>query len=172
MSATGDAPGEDRAHGRRIREAVRAVVLDPSGRVLLVRFEFPDNGRRWALPGGGLEPGESHVDALRRELGEEVGAADAEIGEHIWTRLHVIPFVGGEFDGQRERIHLVRTAAFDPAPALSWDELHAEYVFEMRWWTIDEIEAGGQHFVPAALGAHLRALLRDGAPATPLDVGI
>ena len=28
------------------------------------------------MPGGGLEPGESHVDALHRELEEEVGLVD------------------------------------------------------------------------------------------------
>ena len=63
----------------RIREAVRAVVLDPHDRVLLVRFEFP-NASRWALPGGGLEPGEQHDEALQRELAEELGLVDATIG--------------------------------------------------------------------------------------------
>ena len=43
--------------GLRIREAVRALVLDPEHRVLLVRFEFRD-GTRWALPGGGLDDNE------------------------------------------------------------------------------------------------------------------
>ena len=39
----------------RLREAARAVILDPGGRILLVRFEFPDRSI-WACPGGGLEP--------------------------------------------------------------------------------------------------------------------
>ncbi|MFM7686187.1 MAG: NUDIX domain-containing protein, partial [Actinomycetota bacterium] len=43
--------------GLRIRDAVRALVLDPDDRILMVRFEFPDAGTRWALPGGGIEPG-------------------------------------------------------------------------------------------------------------------
>ena len=50
-------PVPDPAAGLRIREAVRALVIDPDHRVLLVRFEFP-TATRWALPGGGLEPGE------------------------------------------------------------------------------------------------------------------
>ena len=41
----------------RIRSSVRAVVLDPADRVLLVRFEFP-TATVWATPGGGQEPGE------------------------------------------------------------------------------------------------------------------
>ena len=56
----------------RIREAVRALVLDPDDRVLLVRFEFP-TATVWAMPGGGIEAGETIDDALRRELTEELG---------------------------------------------------------------------------------------------------
>ena len=51
----------------RIRPAVRGVVVTPDADVLLVRFEFPTR-TVWALPGGGLEPDEDHLTALRREL--------------------------------------------------------------------------------------------------------
>jgi 8-oxo-dGTP diphosphatase len=155
----------------RIREAVRALVLDPDQRVLLVRFEFPSTGRRWALPGGGVEPGESHVDALHRELDEELGLREAVIGPHIWDRLHIIPFVDGRWDGQRERIHLVRAPSFEPRPRLSWEQLHTEYMFEVRWWEVDEI-VDGLPFVPAGLRVHLHRLLRDGPPNQPVDVGV
>ena len=78
-----DGPDEPDLRDLRIREAARALVLDPDDRVLLVRFEFPVTGTRWALPGGGLEPGETHVEALRRELVEEVGLHGAAIGPHV-----------------------------------------------------------------------------------------
>lgn len=163
-----DSPPTD---GLRIREAVRALILDPHDRVLLVRFEFPNTGTRWALPGGGLEPGESDHEALHRELAEELGLVGAEIGPHIWTRLHVIPFFGGRFDGQRERIHLVRTAAFEPHPHLGWEQLRAELVFELRWWRPDELDPS-MPLVPASLCEHLAALRRDGPPKRPVDVGV
>jgi len=155
----------------RIREAVRALLIDPDERVLLVRFEFP-SATRWALPGGGLEPNESHVDALRRELAEELGLVDADIGPAIWNRLHIVPFLNGEFDGQREEIHLVRCQAFEPAPQLSWEQLNAEYVHELRWWTLPEIGASDAHFVPRDLHRLVADLLADGPPDHPIDVGI
>ena len=158
--------------GLRIREAARAVLLDPDDRVLLVRFEFPGDIRRWALPGGGVEPGESHVDALHRELREETGLVGAAIGEHIWTRLHIVAFLDGRHDGQRETIHLVRTSSFEPQPTHSWEQLNAEYVFELRWWSVDEIAGSSETFVPAGLATHLRALADEGPPNSPVDVGI
>jgi 8-oxo-dGTP pyrophosphatase MutT (NUDIX family) len=156
--------------GLRIRPAVRALVLDPDQRLLLVRFEFPD-GTRWALPGGGLEPGESDHDALRRELAEELGLTDAVIGPHVWDRVHVIPFIDGKWDGQRERIYLVRVPAFEPQPQLSWEELRREHLHEVRWWQPHEVTIG-LPFVPATLHDHLHRLLRDGPPNQPVDVGI
>jgi 8-oxo-dGTP diphosphatase len=155
--------------GLRIREAVRGVVVDSDDRLLLVRFEFP-SATRWALPGGGVEPGETHVEALRRELSEELGLDAPEIGPHVWDRLHIIPILHGQFDGQRERIHLVRCAPFDPAPRLSWEELNAEFVFEIRWWTVSELAASNLSFVPDGLPALATALLRNGPPSEPIDV--
>lgn len=162
---------DDPTAGLRIRQAVRALILDPDDRVLLVRFEFPNSGRKWALPGGGVEPGESDHEALRRELHEEVGAPTFEIGPHIWNRLHIIPFIDGLHDGQAERIYLVRTPTFEPSPALSWEQLNAEYVFEVRWWRLDELHTAQPH-APAALTQHFAALLRDGPPNEPVDVGV
>jgi 8-oxo-dGTP pyrophosphatase MutT (NUDIX family) len=161
----------DPAAGLRIRDAVRALVVDDSQRVLLVRFEFP-TATRWALPGGGLEPGESHLDALHRELREEVGLVDASIGPQIWHRLHIVPFLNGEFDGQRERIFLVRCEAFDAAPQLSWQQMNAEFVHELRWWTTEEISTSDVHFVPQELHGLLTTLLRDGPPTESIDVSV
>ena len=159
----------DPAGGLRIREAVRGLLLTDDQRVLLVRFEFPA-ATRWALPGGGLEPGEVHLDALRRELEEEVGLVDARIGPQIWHRLHIVPFLNGEFDGQRERIYLVECPAFEPQPRLSWEQMNAEFVHELRWWTIDEIAASDAYFVPKELHALLRMLLLEGPPVDSIDV--
>ena len=162
-------PAGDPAADLRIREAVRALVVDADQRVLLVRFEFP-TATRWALPGGGLEPGESHVDALHRELEEEVGLVGAVIGPQIWHRLHIVPFLNGKFDGQREQIYFVRCDAFEARPRLSWEQMNAEFVHELRWWTLDEIAASNAQFVPNGLHALIVAVLRDGPPRVSVDV--
>ena len=53
-----------------LRLTVGCVLLDEQGRVLLMQRS--DNGC-WALPGGGVEPGESVAEALTREVAEETG---------------------------------------------------------------------------------------------------
>ena len=50
-----------------------AVIFDPEGRVLLVKENY--DRRRWSLPGGAVEPGESDEDAVVREAVEETGVA-------------------------------------------------------------------------------------------------
>ena len=58
------------------RNIVVALLFSSDGKLLLGKKDpraggvYPDN---WHLPGGGIEPGESQQEALRREIKEEVG---------------------------------------------------------------------------------------------------
>jgi 8-oxo-dGTP pyrophosphatase MutT (NUDIX family) len=156
-----------RVRGMPQRSGVRALVLDATDRVLLVRFEDA-MGSWWATPGGGVDAGESDAAALRRELGEEVGLHDFELGPLLWTREHwrVDP---RRFGGQRERWYLVRTDAFDIAPTFTTAELAAEGVHEVRWFTLDEL--AGETTGPRRLLELVRDVLDNGPPAEPFDVG-
>ena len=156
----------------RIRPAARAIVLDPHDRILLVRFLFPTGKTFWATPGGGIEAEESSEEAIRRELAEEAGLEGVEVGPLVWTRLHIVPFIGGQYDGQHERYHLVRTPSFTPAPRLSIEQLRAEYVFELRWWTLAQLEEADETFAPTRLAELLRNLVVNGVPRAPIDAGV
>jgi 8-oxo-dGTP pyrophosphatase MutT (NUDIX family) len=151
-----------------IRDAVRALVLDPDDRVLLVRFVAPWSTESWwATPGGGLD-GQSPEEALRRELHEEAGLVEFDPGPTVWTRRHAFTWEGRELD-QRETFVLVRVRAFEPRPSV---DLAAEYVAEVRWWTLDELEGSNEQFAPRRLAAHLRELLERGPPPEVVDVGV
>ncbi|HHW11581.1 MAG TPA: NUDIX domain-containing protein [Firmicutes bacterium] len=60
------------------REAVRGVILQED-KLLMVLLKSGD----YKFPGGGIDTGESHEEALRREVREETGYPDCEILEKI-----------------------------------------------------------------------------------------
>lgn len=154
------------------REAGRALVLDPDDRVLLVRFVNPETGDEfWATPGGGLDCGEGLEDGLRRELREETGLEDVELGPVVWTRREEFSWAGQTLR-QSERIVLVRVPSFEPRPQLSAEQLLAEGVHEVRWWTLSELKASEATFYPTRLAHFLRLLLESGPLAEPIDVGV
>jgi 8-oxo-dGTP pyrophosphatase MutT (NUDIX family) len=81
---------------------VRGVVLDADDRVFLVRHSYVSG---WHLPGGGVEVGESFLQALRRELIEEgrielVGEPALHglfFNSHVSRRDHVAVYVVRQF---------------------------------------------------------------------------
>jgi 8-oxo-dGTP diphosphatase len=73
------------------RKAASVVITDDQGRVLLVHEDYEK--RRWGLPGGRHEPGESIEETAIREAKEETNF-DVELGELIGE--YSIVSAGGE----------------------------------------------------------------------------
>lgn len=107
--------------------------------------------------------------AALRELREELGDADVQLGPCIWTRRHIGVFRGIPFD-QSERIYLGRAAAFEPR--LSTTALLEHGPEDIRWWTVEQLASADAEFSPRQLPALVRGLLHDGPPADPVDVGV
>lgn len=156
---------------RPARRAARALVVDDSGRALLVRFVNEAAGTSWwCPPGGGLDDGEDHLTAVRRELYEELGRDSFALGPWIGARTHTFA-LGQRWMTQQERWVLCRTEPFTldngRLPAL-----RAENVHELRWWTADEIRAAGVTTVPRDLADLLDAVDAGELPAPDTDLGV
>jgi ADP-ribose pyrophosphatase YjhB (NUDIX family) len=148
----------------RLREAARVIVLDEHDRVLL-RYE--EHGRRfWATPGGSLEPGEDHQTAARREVREELGIPDLELGPQLAERRQD-HLVGRELVRQVERYFIARVqvGTADPSHATQPDQIRA-----WRWWPLEELRTSDQTIYPASLAALVDAYLTRGAPQRPVTL--
>jgi TDG/mug DNA glycosylase family protein len=150
------------------RAAARALVVDGLDRTLLVLFRDMTGQSWWATPGGGAHEGETVEQTMRRELAEEAGLVEFELGPEIWKRDHTFAWYGRIYR-QRERIHLVRVDEHEPAPTI---DLVAEHVHDVRWWTLAELDETEEQLVPRSLPQRFRDLLQHGPPAEPIDVGI
>ncbi|MGJ3265380.1 MAG: NUDIX domain-containing protein [Salinarimonas sp.] len=107
---------------------VRAVVRDADERVLLVRHTYTPG---WHFPGGGVEPGETALEALARELDEEAGVTltgsprlhGAFFNRAVSNRDHVLVYVVEDFtrDDSRRRAREIAEARFFDLRALPDD---------------------------------------------------
>ena len=81
-----------------------AVLVRWQDRVLLCRQEKDGHGY-WLLPGGGVDGGETLTEALRRELGEELGITEEFLVEGpIAVAESIAP---GWQPGDRHIVHIV-----------------------------------------------------------------
>lgn len=148
----------------RLREAARVIVLDPTGRVLLLHY---DEGHLfWAVPGGGLDGQESFAAAACRELREELGITGAVLGPAI-ARRAAEHQVGGVVVRQRECYFAATVAADSVRPDLAENP---EGIRAWRWWTRAELSATAETVYPNGLADLVTRYLEGGPPPIPWDL--
>ena len=162
-------PYEDR-QDRKIteRHAARAILLTDRNEVLLMRMDFPwQDEHLWILPGGGIESGESPEQAVEREIFEETGARNLNIGPIVWHREFLVE---ARATLMKQRYLLVRCERFEPvATALLGAE--QDWLQEYRWWTVDElISTRDLNVEPANVGAGIEQLITQGPPPGPFRI--
>ncbi len=143
-----------------VRNAARVLLLDPAGRVLLVRGgdpARPEAGTWWITPGGGLEPGEDARTAAIREAFEETGHRIAELEGPVARRSSVFPFDGRLIE-QREQYFVAHVPAFEPTTG-GWTELERRALTGLRWWTVEELRATVETVYPESLADLVAAQL-------------
>ena len=153
------------------RHAARVICFDAERRVLLINSVDPADpgaGDWWELPGGGIDGGETPQDACRRELAEEAGVRDADVGAQVFTNRALFTFSGWDFD-QREEI-FVATCSGASDDDLRLEAFEAAAFRGSRWWPVDELIASGVRTVPVRLLEFIGPVASGEIPDTPIDI--
>lgn len=159
------------------RPTSRILVLDPRDRILMFFGEvgyslepdrLPDAAGFWMLPGGGVDPGESHEVAAVRELREETGMVAPGPMPCIARRDYTY-FWKGRTIRTLERIYLFRSET-ETIDTSGWQAGDASWIRDLGWWTHDRLAATGDIVRPPGLVQLAGDVLADRIPATPVEL--
>ncbi len=144
-----------------VRRSARLAIVDDHGRMLLFRYHDEHRAAFWATPGGRLEDGEDYHDAAARELVEETGFA-ARVGPVVRERESVYAVARDAPARWIERYFLVRCPQAPPVRG-GWTDEERATIRAHRWWSVAEMRASGETFLPAWLPDLLAEVLAPGA---------
>jgi len=144
------------------RETARVLLTNSTGELFLINTHWdPGTGLppRWLTPGGGIDPGETVLEAGVRELYEETGLVVTP--ETLGDVRYVLPFkmvwASGHFEtGIAHFFELQVSDDFELDDA-SWTQDEHRDIIEYRWWNVRELLQSEERLGPPGLDNLLRS---------------
>ncbi len=143
------------------RETARVILFDQEKRVFLLKTHFDPEVMlppRWITPGGGIDPGETPIQAAIRELAEETGiqASEQDLGDLVWQSYGIWNW--GDGINQHSFVdHFFKLQVSDfELDDSNWTDDERRDVLEFRWWTVAELIDSGESVGPSDLVQFLK----------------
>ena len=155
----------------RVRLTARVLLFDPDDRLLLMKGRLPsapDGPGAWFTVGGGAAPEETILQAAAREIAEETGFADFELGPVVWRREGALD-LAAETVWMDEHYVLARCAGGDPVRT-GWQADEHDLIDDIRWWSHAELLATSERVFPPGLAELLHDIVAGRPPTEPLSI--
>lgn len=128
----------------------------------------PDGQGAWFTIGGGAAPGETIQAAAAREIVEETGFLDFELGPVVWRREGPLP-LAEETVWMDEHYLIARCPGGDPVRH-GWQADEHALIDDIRWWTQAELAGTQERVFPPGLADLLPSVLAGRIPDPPLTI--
>ena len=121
-----------------MRKRVTLFIVDVENDKILMIHRRRDGEMYYVVPGGGVEAGETVIEAAYRETDEETGLV-IELGELLWKRPFSTPTGNGTTIDQMEYAYLI--TQFSGTPCLSGPEFDRQSdtnFYSLEWMAMAE----------------------------------
>ena len=151
------------------RHSARAILLNHQDQVLLIQHEDatpvdparPDLLCYWATPGGGIEAGEQAVDALRRELREELGLDNVKIGRQVGVREISLSLPEDGLVLSHETYYVCRVSDAPQLNPAGMSDSERQILQTVKWWSREELVNTTELLRPGAIPRLVENAFRD-----------
>lgn len=152
---------ESHLHAKH-RETARVLLTNEANEIFLIYTHWdPGTGLppRWLTPGGGIDAGETALEAAVRELFEETGlrVAPEQLGNEIYKLPFRMDWASGHYETGIAHFFAYQLESDFTLDDAAWTQDEHRDILEYRWWNVERLLNSDERIGPPGLTELLRS---------------